>query len=84
MNQQYCISTSSREDKDTRDKWAAELSSYFQPNTDKPQKDDVDYLQQSIEIDAMLFTHHEMKRLFAVDTQLPKTVLVLLKGEYSN
>lgn len=67
--QHYCVSTSSKEDKDTRDKWAAELSTYFQPNADKPQELDIDYLQQSIEKDARRYTNLAIKELFGVDTE---------------
>jgi hypothetical protein len=73
--QHYCLSTSSRENKATRDTWSSELSSYFQPNADKPQASDVDYLQQSIEVDAIAFTHLHMKNLFNTETNIPKMIL---------
>lgn len=81
--QHYCVTTNSREDVDTRIQWSTELANYFQPDTDKPQENDVDYLQQSVEIDAVIFTHNEMKRLFSVTTQLPKNLMKLVKGECS-
>lgn len=77
--QHYCVSTSSSENKSTRDTWAAELSGYFQPNADKPQEYDVDYLQQSIEVDAIAFTHLQMKNLFNTETSIPKIILSQVK-----
>lgn len=72
--QHYCVSTSSREDEDTRTIWAAELSSYFQPSTDKPQEHDVDYLQQSIEIDAISYSFLQMRILFSVQVNIPQEI----------
>ena len=72
--QHYCVETSNREDKATRDKWARELSSYFQPNADKPQEHDVDYLQQSIEIDANAFTHLHIQIYFNVHSVIPEKI----------
>ena len=69
--QHYCVETKTRENDDTISQWARELSTYFQPDTDKPQELDVDYLQQSIEIDAIGYTHDQMKQHFNVVTVLP-------------
>lgn len=72
--QHYCVATSSREDKDIRENWAKELSRYFQPNADKPQEHDVDYLQQSIEIDAIAYTHKLVYALFNQNTSIPERI----------
>lgn len=72
--QHYGVATSSREDKVIRDKWAAELSSYFQPNADNLQVHDVDYLQQNIEIDAIVYSHKKVLELFNVEIFLPDEV----------
>lgn len=72
--QHYCVETMSIENEETRDKWAVELLRYFQPNADKPQNHDVDYLQQSIEIDAIAFTHCHIMLLFSVETIIPYSI----------
>ena len=80
--QHYCVLTKSREDEATRTQWAKEFTVYFQPNWDKSQEVDVDYLYQSIEVDAIIFTHHQMMNLFQVKTVIPD-VIKHRKGESS-
>jgi hypothetical protein len=73
--QHHCVETSSREDKATREKWAKELSCYFQPSDDKPQEHDVDYLQQSIEIDSIAFTQIQIQSYFHAITVIPEKII---------
>jgi hypothetical protein len=72
--QHYCVATASREDEDTRTTWAAELSSYFQPNADNLQVHDVDYLQQSIEVDAIGFANHLSTKYFSTTLMIPEII----------
>lgn len=82
--QHYCVATSSREDKDVRDKWASELSSYFQPNADKPQELDIDYLQQDIEIDAIAYTYQQIKTLFNHSMLVPEQLSMKVERRLKN
>lgn len=59
--QYHCIETNSRESKETIQQWKKEFVEYFQPNKDKVGKNDVDYLQQAIERDAILYVRKAMK-----------------------
>ena len=63
--QHFCVTTNSREDESTRNQWSTELASYFQPDTDKPQELDINYLHQNIEVDAIEYTMQKMKELFS-------------------
>jgi hypothetical protein len=86
--QHYCVQIKTREDEATRSQWNRELATYFQPDTDKLQDLDVNYLQQDIEIDAIAFTHYQIMLLFSVETKIPSSIkeqvfarLPLIKGE---
>jgi hypothetical protein len=72
--QHFCVETRSREDEVTLSQWESELTTYFQPDTDKPQELDVDYLQQTLEIDAIAFTYYQIKKIFLVETNIPNCV----------
>lgn len=72
--QGYCISTRSLESKDTLDKWEYETQNYIRPTGKNNEVDDHDYLNQSIEIDAIGFTHHKIYEFFGVKTFLPKSI----------
>jgi hypothetical protein len=72
--QGYCIRTKSMESKDTLDKWEYETLNYIRPSGKNNEVDDYDYLNQSIEIDAIGFTHHKIYEFFGVKTLLPKFI----------
>lgn len=72
--QGYCIRTNSMESKDTLDIWEYETLNYIRPSGKNNEVDDYDYLNQSIEIDAIGFTHHKIYEFFGVKTLLPKFI----------
>lgn len=72
--QGYCIRTKSMESKDTLDKWEYETLNYICPSGKNNEVDDHDYLNQSIEIDAIGFTHHKIYEFFGVKTFLPNSI----------
>lgn len=61
--QHYCVVTQTGEDISTRSRWAAELSSYYQPDTNNLQEMDTNYLHQSIERDAVEFSYKLLRQL---------------------
>lgn len=73
--QGYCIRTKSMEIKDTLDKWEYETLNYIRPSGKNNEVDDYDYLNQSIEIDAISFTHNKIYEFFGVKTVIPKGIL---------
>lgn len=72
--QGYCIRTRSLESKDTLDKWGYETLNYIRPTGKNNEVDDLDYLYQSIEINAIGFTHHKIYEFFGVKTFVPKSI----------
>jgi hypothetical protein len=65
--QYHCIKTKSREDIETIIVWEKEFNQYTSPSGKNTPKSDIDYLKQSIEIDAIAFAYHQMKELFDVE-----------------
>lgn len=61
--QHYCILTNSRESKATISIWKQEFEHYFQPNNGKQSSNDINYLQQRIEEDAVNFSNVQIDRL---------------------
>ena len=72
--QGYCIRTRSLESKDTLDKWEYETLNYIRPTGKNNEVDDLDYLYQSIEINAIGFTHHKIYEFFGIKTFVPKSI----------
>lgn len=72
--QGYCIRTRSVESKDTLDKWEYVTLNYIRPTGKNNEVDDHDYLNQSIEIDAIGFTHHTIDNFFGVKTVIPYSI----------
>lgn len=79
--QHYCVTTNTREDEAIRDQWSTELASYFQPDTDKQQELDINYLYQSIEIDAIAFTTYYLNVYFSVSISIPSIIRSQVEGE---
>ena len=72
--QYHCIKTKSREDIETINVWEKEFNQYTSPSGKNTPKSDIDYLKQSIEIDAIAFAYHQMKELFDVEVKIPDTI----------
>src|SRR5690554_2214833 len=72
--QGYCIRTQSREPQSTLDKWEYETLNYIMPSGKNNKIDDVDYLKQEIEVDAIAFAHRLVKKEFNVETFTPKII----------
>lgn len=72
--QRYCIRNRTMESKDTLDKWEYETLNYIRPTGKNNEVDDHDYLNQSIEIDAIGFTHHKINEFFGVKTIIPNSI----------
>lgn len=62
--QKYCIDTRSREDIKTIETWETEFNQYNQPSGKNTPKDDMAYLKQAIEIDAIAFVYNQMNCLY--------------------
>ncbi|PKK99772.1 MAG: hypothetical protein CVV57_01590 [Tenericutes bacterium HGW-Tenericutes-2] len=74
--QNHCIKTKSREDIETINVWEKEFHQYTIPSGKNTPKSDIDYLKQSIEIDAIAFAYHQMKELFDVEVKIPKLIKI--------
>lgn len=72
--QKYCIDTRSREDIKTIEAWEKEFNQYNQPSGKNIPTDDISYLKQAIEIDAIAFAYHQMKELFDVEVKIPEEI----------
>jgi hypothetical protein len=61
--------------------WEKEFKHYTSPSGKNTPKSDIDYLNQSIEIDAIGFAYYQMKELFSVEVKIPEGIkdLVLLR-----
>lgn len=74
--QGYCIRTRSREAKEILDIWEYETNNYIMPSGKNNEIDDVKYLNQEIEIDAIAFTHWLVKKEFNLKTVIPKVIKI--------
>ncbi len=72
--QYHCIKTKSREDMETINVWEKEFNQYTSPSGKNTPKSDIDYLKQSIEIDAIAFAYHQMIELFDVQVKIPDEI----------
>jgi hypothetical protein len=72
--QHHCIKTQSREDMDTIKDWEKEFNQYTSPSAKNTPICDIEYLKQSIEIDAIAFAYHQMKALFDVEVKIPDVI----------
>ncbi|BCR35182.1 hypothetical protein [Mariniplasma anaerobium] len=72
--QKYCIDTKSKEDIKTIKTWEKEFNQYYQPSGKNTPRDDISYLRQSIEIDAIAFAYHQMKKLYDIEVKIPEEI----------
>ena len=77
--QGYCIKNRTYESNETIDIWQQEFTNYLQPTGKNNEQDDSDYLNQSIEIDAIAFVHKMMLEHFDVKTMIPKLIMIKLQ-----
>ena len=73
--QGYCIRTRSREAKEILDTWEYETNNYVMPSGKNNEADDLTYLKQEIEIDAIAFAHKMMLEHFGVKTVIPSLIM---------
>jgi len=78
--QYHCIKTKSREDIETINVWEKEFNQYTSPSGKNTPKSDIDYLKQSIEIDAIAFAYHQMKEIFDVEVKIHKEIKELVES----
>ena len=76
--QHHSIKEGINESKATLDQWKNEFESYNNPSGENEPLSDIDYLKQSIEIDAIRFAHIQMKDLFDVKTVIPEPIKHLI------
>jgi hypothetical protein len=72
--QGYCIRNKIYEAHETLDIWHHEFNNYLKPSGMNNETDDVEYLNQFIEIDAIAYTHKTMLELFNVKSIIPKII----------
>lgn len=72
--QGYCIRTKSRESEETLNRWQHDINNYIMPSGKNNELDDIDYLSQEIEIDAIAFTHKMMLEYFDLKTFTPDKI----------
>lgn len=79
--QSYSINNNINESKETLTKWESDFNTYNMPSGTLDEKADINYLTQSIEIDAIRFTHEKIKELFDVKTIIPAGIKHLVFDE---
>src|SRR5690554_2661880 len=72
--QAYSINNEVNENDITLTLWKKEFDSYNNPTGDNTPISDVEYLRQSIEVDAIRFAHDKIKELFNVKTLIPEII----------
>ncbi len=72
--QAYSVKNNINESIETLTKWNNDFNTYNMPSGTLDEKADVDYLTQSIEIDAIIWTHIKIKELFEVKTIVPESI----------
>lgn len=65
-----------RESKETVRQWKDDFENY---KPSKKAEEDIEYLTQSVEIDAIAFAHYFMINLFGVKTKIPTLIEKMLK-----
>ncbi len=72
--QGYCIMNKTRETNEVLTKWEYEMNNYIMPSGKNNEINDRDYLNQSIEIDAIYFSHKMMLDYFNLKTIIPNII----------
>lgn len=72
--QKCCIDSWFREDSKILESWKQEFKQYNNPSAFNTSKDDIRYLTQATEIDAIAFAKYQIKKLFNVDVYLPDEI----------
>src|SRR5690554_3329598 len=79
--QAYSVKHNINESKETLDNWNNDFNTYNMPSGTLDGKANINYLTQSIEIDAIRFTHEKIKELFNVKTIIPAGIKHLVFDE---
>lgn len=77
--QSYSIKQNINEPQDLLEKWAYEKSNYIGPSGLSDESADYEYLSQDIEVDAIAWTHYQIKELLNLKTVIPKNIEPLIK-----
>lgn len=72
--QWYSIINNKNECFETLIKWKSEYENYITVSLKNCALNDLNYLEQDIELDAIRFTHYKIKELFGVETIIPKDI----------
>ncbi len=70
-----------RESKETIKQWKKDFDNY---KPSKSTEEDIEYLTQSIEIDAIAFAHYQMSKCFKVKTIIPSKIYDYVQIKLSN
>lgn len=76
--QGYCVNKNTYENEETISKWREEFTNYLSPSGENNEHDDVEYLNQAIEVDAIRYTHLQIYKLFGVKTEVPEVIRNLI------
>lgn len=77
--QGFCIRNRLNESKETLDKWEYESLNYISPSGRNNEIDDAAYINQAIEIDAIVFAHKLIYKYFNVKTAIPNKIKRLVE-----
>jgi len=72
--QSFCVKNNVNESLETLEIWKHEFTNYLKPSGKNNENDDSEYLNQSIEIDAIAYTHKSLMEIFNVKSIIPKTI----------
>ena len=82
--QSYSIKENINESNETLNLWNYEFNNYIIAiGTNKPNTD-INYLKQSIEIDAIRFTYYKVKELFEIETFIPDEIKSIIFNKEIN
>ncbi len=71
----HSIKNDINESKEVLKQWKMEFESYNIPSGKNNPLSDIDYLKQTIEIDAIRFAHNQIYELFGVKTVIPDIII---------
>lgn len=82
--QYHSVTINKNESVETLKQWQREFKNYQLPSGKNTPEDDMKYLNQSIEIDAIAFAHKMMLEHFEVKTVIPEVIVEKVKNFLSS
>lgn len=76
--QSYSIQHNINESQELLEKWDYEKNNYISPSGLNDESADYEYLSQDIEVDAIAWTHYQIKELLNLKTVIPKNIEPLI------